>query len=190
MKDRNGRELEHLALFVYGSLMQGLSNHRQLGEASKLTPIPGKVQGHVMVSLGAFPGLIPFENFEAFGELYPTEELTPEAFEKLIEDCDWLESEGSFYTRTIVEVTTPYGHTVRAYVYVLDATYLHRHPVVYDGCWQNRGDSIRREWMNTTVSSRGFTAEEEDVYDVADDGEDEDIDLIEELDADDYRLWN
>lgn len=54
-------------LFVYGTLMHGCGNHRQLEGAEYLGP--AQIDGWQMLDLGAFPGIIPGDS-TVRGELY------------------------------------------------------------------------------------------------------------------------
>jgi gamma-glutamylcyclotransferase (GGCT)/AIG2-like uncharacterized protein YtfP len=49
--------LNHLRLFVYGTLMPGHGNHRRI-ERFVLRARPGRITG-ILVDLGAFPALVP-----------------------------------------------------------------------------------------------------------------------------------
>jgi gamma-glutamylcyclotransferase (GGCT)/AIG2-like uncharacterized protein YtfP len=48
---------QHVRLFVYGTLMPGHGNHRQI-ERFVLRARPGRITG-ILVDLGAFPALVP-----------------------------------------------------------------------------------------------------------------------------------
>lgn len=98
-------------VFVYGSLLSGLSNHRLLN-GSRLIGAGRAAGGFRMVSFGGYPGVYGWDDgTDLPGELY---EVTAETLQRL----DRLESNGSFYQRA--ERTVMIGgeeHT--AWVYLL-----------------------------------------------------------------------
>ena len=120
-------------VFVYGSLMKGLSNHRTL-EGSVFVG-EARIRGFRMVSLGAFPGLV-CGNSEIHGEQYYVDPVT-------LDRLDNLEGNGRFYTRERVD--TSFG---RAWVYVLPTETYGRHREVPDGDWRKYKaelDALSRE---------------------------------------------
>lgn len=91
--------MSHL-VFVYGSLRQGMGNHRLLADSELLGT--DLIDGWSMVSLGAYPAIYRDEKNEVgiVGEVYRCNELT---FRRL----DQLEGYPNFYDRCQVE--TAYG---------------------------------------------------------------------------------
>lgn len=91
--------MSHL-VFVYGSLRQGMGNHRVLGNARFLGN--AEIEGWTMVSLGAYPAIYRDEDNETpvKGEVYECDDLT---FGRL----DRLEGYPNFYNRC--QVATAYG---------------------------------------------------------------------------------
>lgn len=120
-------------VFVYGSLLTGLGNHRLLSRGFHGSVIsygadrmiwPGE-----MLSLGAFPGLIKKDQLSTIiGEVYEVDE---ETFERL----DNLEGYPSFYDRE--QRRTKNGHLV--WVYFLNSPerdFYKGEAVVEDGDWR------------------------------------------------------
>lgn len=113
---------------VYGTLRKGFGNHRLLTTSEELfagsLPLPYR-----MISLGAFPGLIPTEdNHDISVEIY---KVTEEVLERLdrLEGYTGSAYDG-FYGRDVID--TPVGP---AYVYVLGEAYEGHEPVT-SGNWR------------------------------------------------------
>jgi len=105
---------------VYGSLRDGLSNHRLLETAKPL----GKdtVTGFDMFSLGAFPYVRPTK--EANNIVVEVYEVDENTFARL----DMLEGYPSFYDR--MKIATKYGD---AWIYFIDE--YGKYPKVTSGDW-------------------------------------------------------
>jgi len=101
-------------VFVYGSLLSKLSNHRVLGDSKMITK--DSINGFTMYSLGPFPALVLNENssVEISGEVYEVDSNT-------MTRLDNLEGYPSFYDR--MEVTTNNGH--QAFVYYIKGNRLY-----------------------------------------------------------------
>ena len=103
------QEISHYSVFVYGTLMQGESNHdyylRDSSCKGKAT-----VSGFEMYDIGYFPGIVPGEGTVP-GELFEVDEDT-------LQSLDGLEGEGSLYIRKPVQVTLETGEKVFASIYV------------------------------------------------------------------------
>jgi len=90
-------------IFVYGSLMRDMGNHRILRKSqfvSATTIRPGPDQHFAMVDLGAFPGLVDTESGysqQIVGEMYY---VKPDVLEAL----DRLEGAPDFYERRPVQL--------------------------------------------------------------------------------------
>lgn len=94
-------------VFVYGSLLEGLSNHQVLKRAKgrALSDAAWTVKEYLLADLGAFPGVVKLDNmpedkinlFSACiaGELYEVETLS---------HLDALEGYPNFYGREFVEI--------------------------------------------------------------------------------------
>jgi len=110
-----------IRVFVYGSLLTGLSNHRVLAGA-KLIEAGEKDIHCKMVSLGAYPALIQtsLEN-SITGELYEVDE---EGLQRL----DYLEGHPNFYKRIQVD---------GVWVYFLNREHdINRYTVIDSGDWR------------------------------------------------------
>ena len=97
-------------VFVYGSLKMGFGNHHVIEEQTYLgDAVLSRDAGLRMVSLGAFPALIPSEAAQDIkGELY-------EVNDGGLQQLDWLEGYPDFYNRKEVTVGD-----VDALVYFID----------------------------------------------------------------------
>jgi len=96
---------------VYGSLREGLHNHKRLGEDKDFIG-EGLVKGFGMYSLGAFPALSrEGTHTDVVVELYHVSD-------KSMMDLDVLEGFPSFYTRKLCPITVN-GETVPAWVYYI-----------------------------------------------------------------------
>lgn len=94
-------------LFVYGSLMHGLGNHRHLKGATWVGPALTS-PSFDLFDLGAFPALVEGGARQVFGEVY---EVTPEQLELI----DQLEGHPTFYRRRAIDLGEH-----KAHMYVLD----------------------------------------------------------------------
>lgn len=107
---------------VYGSLRKGLGNHRVLGDSKLLSTERVKIPWR-MVSLSAYPGLVPSDKIEDIVvELYEVTESTYRGVE-----C--LEGYPSFYQKALIP--TSLGEVE---VYVLERGY-DDYPPVKSGDW-------------------------------------------------------
>lgn len=117
-------------LFVYGTLLNGKSNWQWalnrpdvnfLGEQQ----ITGK---YTMVSLGAFPGVIPTGESTIHGEVYEVPDDVYRSIERL--EGYNVDTNYRFYDK--MEVETVYG---KAEMYILDESYL-QYKVIESGSWR------------------------------------------------------
>ncbi|HHX75244.1 MAG TPA: gamma-glutamylcyclotransferase [Firmicutes bacterium] len=97
-------------IFVYGTLMKGLSNHYLLQEAKFICPATLNGYGLYCVTPD-FPGIVPMHGAAVRGEVY-------EVNNKTLEHLDALEAEGALYVRQKAECTLGDGTLIQAYVYV------------------------------------------------------------------------
>ncbi len=116
---------------VYGSLRQGLGNHRVIGMANGELVDTGKtVENYNMYSLGAFPSVSlahSSHGTQLVVEVYRTDE------EGLTGPLDGLEGYPHFYNRTQVDVVLDdSGEVVSAWVYHIDEI---KNEPVLDGDW-------------------------------------------------------
>ena len=127
-------------VFVYGSLMSGLSNHVFL-EDSTLTA-RGKTAGNFdMFDLGSFPGVqerTDGHGSPIVGEVYSVAAAT-------LADLDRLEGHPTFYRRKIVEVIEDDGDWSTAWLYELQSP---RGQVVESGDWRKHLESAP-DWIRT-----------------------------------------
>jgi len=105
-------------LFVYGTLMNGLSAHTFLIDSPFISH--GILYGARLVHLrDGFPGVIEGEG-TVFGEVYRVDELTLKAID-LFEEFNELFPEESFYIRKLKPVRLiPMNEFVEAWVYFLN----------------------------------------------------------------------
>jgi gamma-glutamylaminecyclotransferase len=124
-------------VFVYGSLLSGLHNHRHLAGAARTGAGRTLATSFRMFDLGGFPGVVadlqPAPPDGAIkGELY-------EVGDDTLADLDRLEGNGRFYTRRVAVVQTDDGRLHRAWLYFLPPRAVVGRPAVKGGDW-------RRHW--------------------------------------------
>ena len=108
-------------VFVYGTLKSGYYNHRVLRSAKFIETTVKQVPFR-MVSLGAFPALVPDNSkHDMTGEVYEVDADT-------MEDLDRLEGFPTFYSRTQID---------GCWVYYLTGHDYSRYPEVAGGCWRD-----------------------------------------------------
>jgi len=124
--------MKHL-VFVYGSLLRGLPNHRLLTRARLVGA--GSVRGLELYDYapGSFPAACraprtSYSSSSVAGELY---EVTSEELERL----DRLEGHPGFYRRVRAHVLVG-SDTVRAWVYVIRRRELVRRRRIVSGSWR------------------------------------------------------
>jgi gamma-glutamylcyclotransferase (GGCT)/AIG2-like uncharacterized protein YtfP len=103
---------QHIRLFVYGTLMPGYGNHRQI-ERFVLRARPGRING-ILVDLGAFPALISGDGLVA-GVLL---EIDPSAL-AITDQIEGYAPNRSdcLYLRKTVRVTLDNETQVKAWTY-------------------------------------------------------------------------
>ena len=114
-------------LFVYGSLLEGLSHHRRL-EGAKLLRYARTSPAYTLVSLGRFPGLVEGGATRVAGEVYEVDDATLAAL-------DVFEGAPHLYERVPVRLE----RGARAEGYVLRAERAEGYPVVPSGDWRVHG---------------------------------------------------
>lgn len=104
-------QMDHL-VFVYGSLKRGHSNNPLLSGATYIKTSTTKQSNFHMVSFGAFPGVVdsPSGGYFIEGEVY-------EVNDSILRRLDILESNGSFYTRRLVDID---GMDEPCWMYILN----------------------------------------------------------------------
>ena len=125
-------------VFVYGTLMNGESNHHYLKSSECLGP--AVLEGYDMYDVGWYPAIVP-GNGHAIGELYrvPIEDVP---------SIDRLEGEGTLYAKRCETVTDCEGNKSFAlvYVYLRDVSSLERIPAWKDYVWYvSYGSNMLRE---------------------------------------------
>ncbi|SMP60538.1 gamma-glutamylcyclotransferase family protein [Anoxynatronum buryatiense] len=96
-------------VFVYGTLMQGRSNHHYLSNSQRLGE--GIVQDYQLYHLGEYPGMVPSVGCQVKGEVYRINETT-------LAQLDELEDEGGEYRRVKMPVTMAAVTLEEVYSYV------------------------------------------------------------------------
>jgi gamma-glutamylcyclotransferase len=112
-------------VFVYGSLLEGQSNHRWLSRARKVGQACTQA-AFDFFSLGAFPGLVAGGHTAVEGEVYEVDAITLAALDR-------LEGHPSFYRRTRIELDD--GSVVETYLLT---------PRQVEGCLPIHSGSWRR----------------------------------------------
>lgn len=118
-----------MKVFVYGSLLSGLDNHRLLvgqrfiGEASTRPAF-------TLASLGEFPGMAAGGSQAVAGEVY---QVTPECLAAL----DRLEGHPRFYRRSIITL----DNGLKVATYLLPAARVSGCPIVESGSWREHRSS-------------------------------------------------
>ena len=95
-------------VFVYGTLMNGESNHHYLQNSTFLGT--ATINGYQMYDVGWYPAIIKGDNL-IIGELYQVRKDDMPAI-------DMLEGEGTLYIKKCERVTDSKGNTTFAFVYV------------------------------------------------------------------------
>lgn len=100
---------DNMYLFVYGTLMNGRSNHRFLAESKYI----GKavLKGYGMYGVSSFPGIIKKSGSIVIGEVYEIDRDT-------LKKVDMLEGEGVLYTREVADVCIEDQELAKAFIYV------------------------------------------------------------------------
>jgi gamma-glutamylaminecyclotransferase len=119
-----------ISIFVYGSLMSGLSNHRHMQGASFVGPT-STVPRYRLVDLGRFPGLLEGGTTAVIGEHYVVDRA-------LLERLDHFEGVPTFYQRKPVLFQD--GRS--AYGYVLGSAFADR-PLLNHGDWRAHVEANR-----------------------------------------------
>ena len=112
-------------VFVYGSLLSGMGNHRVLiPEESSLVGTCKLSHLYTMWDLGGYPAVSEGGEGTIVGEVWSVSDTAWRQIER-------LEGYPSYYGR--IRVSTPFGG---AAMYTLERDYVGRYPVVHDGDWR------------------------------------------------------
>jgi gamma-glutamylcyclotransferase (GGCT)/AIG2-like uncharacterized protein YtfP len=121
-----------LAIFVYGTLMCGLSRHHFMSD--------GRFEGEAsakgrLISLGEYPALLDGAG-TVRGELYSFDDL-PAALDVLddVENFDPANPEESEYIREARRVVRDDGNQIRAWVYIYNRP-VENAPIISSGDWR------------------------------------------------------
>ena len=112
-------------VFVYGTLLSGEPNHSVLADAE----LVGEASTEAvfdLVSLGAFPAMVPGGRTAVAGEVYAISTRT-------LTDLDRLEGHPHFYRRRRIRLRS--GEEVLAYV--LDPDQARGRPAIASGNWRH-----------------------------------------------------
>jgi gamma-glutamylaminecyclotransferase len=114
-------------VFVYGSLLSGLQNHRVLAGA-RFVDYGKTAESYVMGSLGSFPGVARGGSDAICGELY-------EVDDEVLARLDRLEGHPRFYCRALAPIFVR-NMWAEAFIYLLPKTRVVRMPRVRNGDWR------------------------------------------------------
>lgn len=127
-------------VFVYGSLMRGMGNHRVIGATGTFEGKATSLATFSMVSLGAFPGIIFGGSTPIAGETYLIDDAT-------LANLDRMEGHPHFYCRT--EIALDDGTLAQAYLLPRGKGHEVRDAVL-SGDWRafyaRKEESWRRRW--------------------------------------------
>jgi len=100
-------------IFVYGTLLQGGSNHHILQAGEGRGPVPAALEDYALYQVTPwYPGIVPKPGRKVLGEVY---EVSPELLTRL----DRLEGvDVGLYRRELATVKTDDGRQIEAFVYV------------------------------------------------------------------------
>ncbi|MBS4025856.1 MAG: gamma-glutamylcyclotransferase [Clostridia bacterium] len=157
--------MKGIKVFVYGTLMKGFGNHRQI-EEQLIGLRPGKVKGELYHLSAGYPAL-RFGEGTVIGEL-----LTLSDPQQTLAKLDWLEgysgNNGSnLYNRVEVEVSTDTG-TEKAYCYIWseeNCSYLiNSGTPVRNGDWRKYINDKAQKMTSEAVRAKIFTEGEYLIY--------------------------
>jgi gamma-glutamylaminecyclotransferase len=129
-------------VFVYGSLLKGEPNHRQLA-ASTFVRRARTSPAFILLDLGAFPALVSGGTTSVSGEVYDVDDIT-------LAGLDRLEGHPRFYRRSEISLTD--GTRLLAY---LLAEHRFRQPVIVGGDWRVH---LAKEQVMRGTSARGCSS--------------------------------
>lgn len=119
-------------VFVYGSLLSGLGNHRLL-ETSKKLGVTKTPEGFDMLDLGYFPGAIKGQGV-LIGEVYEVDDVVLKDLDRLEGYHDKNNNHNNMYNR--IEIETEFG---KAYIYIYELysnNNAFKRAIVEDGDWR------------------------------------------------------
>lgn len=113
-----------MKVFVYGTLLAGESNHRQL-EGARLLAVRRTEPRYTLVDLGAFPALMEGGTTAITGEVYDVDD-------ELLRALDRFEGVPTLYRRTRIRLLG--GESVDGYL--LARPRAKRYPLIASGDWR------------------------------------------------------
>lgn len=117
-------------VFVYGSLLSGMGNHRLLSD-SKMLGISHSPTGFGLIDLGYFPGAIRAnDDKRIIGEVYEIDDATLSRLDRL-EGYNANRPEHGLYNR--IEIMTKFGP---AYMYIYNHGSIRMTSDVTNGDWR------------------------------------------------------
>ena len=117
-------------VFVYGSLLSGMGNHRLLAESS-FVGISHSPTGFGLIDLGYFPGAIRAnDDKRIIGEVYEVDDVTLQRLDRL-EGYNANRPESGLYNR--IEIMTKFGS---AFMYIYNHGTIRTTNDVTDGDWK------------------------------------------------------
>jgi len=118
---------EVFRIFVYGSLMRGMSNHRLIMNGHFLQE-DATPPYYTLLDLGAFPAVITQGITAVYGELY-------EVNKDILKNLDTLEGHPQFYRRTPIQLAS--GQHAEIYLLNLKVP---PYRVIASGDWRQRAN--------------------------------------------------
>jgi gamma-glutamylcyclotransferase (GGCT)/AIG2-like uncharacterized protein YtfP len=118
-------------VFVYGSLLSHMGNHRILGD-SKMLGISRSPKNFAMIDLGYYPGVIINESHpgNVVGEVYEVDDNTLYSLDRL-EGYHPSDPKNGLYDR--IKIDTDFGE---AYIYIYNIRSCRRISFVENGDWK------------------------------------------------------
>ena len=128
---------EEIIVFVYGTLMQGKSNHNTYLSRSQFIG-SAVVEGFELYDLGSYPGVVYSKAGRVKGELYKIDADT-------LRRVDALEGEGTLYKLKHTKAVLENGSSYNSYIYVYNLGVLGRTKVGFEN--QPWGSTRKNEYV-------------------------------------------
>jgi gamma-glutamylcyclotransferase (GGCT)/AIG2-like uncharacterized protein YtfP len=132
LKHKLNQTLNMHKVFVYGSLLSGMGNHRLL-EKSKKLGLSHSPKGFGMIDLGYFPGAIRLDGTEnrIIGEVYEVDDYTLARIDGL-EGYRPSQPDRGLYNR--LEIDTDFG---KAFIYIFNIRRDQPSTIIEKGDWRS-----------------------------------------------------
>lgn len=114
--------INHILIFVYGTLKKGLRNHSLLESSEYLGEFKTGPK-FTLSNFGRYPVVSGGGETAILGEVYSISDNTLKILDKLERHPDW-------YHRILIE--TPFGD---AYIYIMDESDVIDQPIIKNGIW-------------------------------------------------------